>query len=137
MVFADRSLILEELPPSEREIEILKVLWELGSGSVREVRERMCPNDELAFNTIQTMLRNMEEKGLVSHRADGRTFIYTPICSREKITKRFLDKVFDGSLDQLVLTLLQTDDTSEAELTELQKLISNARKEKNAKKGGK
>ena len=57
--------------PSERELEILKVLWELGSGSVRDVHARMCPEGELAFNTIQTLLRIMEDKGLVGHRSQG------------------------------------------------------------------
>jgi predicted transcriptional regulator len=127
---------VEETPPSERELEILKALWEIGSGSVREVHQHLCPNDELAFNTVQTMLRNMEEKGLVSHRAEGRTFIYTPLCSREKITQRFVNKVFDGSLDQLVLTLLKSDQTSLEELTELQQMIAQARKDKASKKEG-
>jgi BlaI family penicillinase repressor len=121
---------LSEPSPSERELEILKVLWELGSGSVREVHQRLCPNDELAFNTVQTMLRIMEDKGLVAHRSEGRTFIYAPTHSRERVARRFLDKVFDGSLDQLVLTLLQTDDTSAQELRELERLIAQARKDK-------
>lgn len=128
---------MEELQPSERELEILKALWEIGSGSVREVHQHLCPNDELAFNTVQTTLRNMEEKGLVEHRAEGRTFIYIPKCSREKVTQRFVKKVFDGSLDQLVLTLLNSSETSVEELTELQQMISKARKEKAAKKEGK
>ncbi len=62
---------MAELVPSERELEILKVLWEIGSGSVREVHAQMCPQGELAFNTIQTLLRIMDEKGLVGHRAKG------------------------------------------------------------------
>lgn len=121
---------MAEVSPSERELEILKVLWEIGSGSVREVHHHMCPNDELAFNTVQTLLRIMEDKGLVEHRAEGRTFIYTPKHSRQRVARRFLDKVFDGSLDQLVLTLLRTEDASEAELRELERLIAQARKDK-------
>ena len=121
---------MAEPSPSERELEILKALWELGSGSVREVHQRLCPNDELAFNTVQTTLRIMEDKGLVAHRSEGRTFIYYPRHSRERVARRFLDKVFDGSLDQLVLTLLQTEDTSPEELKELERLIAQARKEK-------
>lgn len=127
---------MADLSPSERELEILKVLWELGSGSVRQVHERMCPNDELAFNTVQTLLRIMEEKGLVAHRAEGRTFIYTPCHSRERVASRFLNKVFDGALDQLVLTLLQTSDTSPEELKELERLIARARKEKKSRPSG-
>ena len=61
---------LAENEPSPRELDVLKALWGLGSGSVREVHERMCPDGELAFNTIQTLLRIMEDKGLIRHRAE-------------------------------------------------------------------
>jgi predicted transcriptional regulator len=121
---------LAELVPSERELEILKVLWELGSGSVREVHQRLCPSDELAFNTVQTLLRIMEDKGLVEHRAEGRTFIYSPRHSRENVAARFLNKVFDGALDQLVLSMLRAKDASADELKGLEQLIAKARREK-------
>src|SRR5437764_15118790 len=98
--------------PSERELEILKVLWELGPASVREVHQRMCPGGELHFNTVQTTLRIMEEKGLVGHRSEGRTFIYFPLYSREQVTAHFLKTVFDGAVDQLVLSLLLASDAS-------------------------
>jgi predicted transcriptional regulator len=115
-------------------LEILKVLWELGSGSVREVHERLCPNGELAFNTVQTLLRIMEEKGLVGHRAEGRTFIYEPKHSRESVASRFLTKVFDGALDQFVLSMLRAKDVSAEELKELERLIAQARREKTARR---
>jgi predicted transcriptional regulator len=121
--------------PSERELEILKVLWELGSGSVRDVHERMCPAGELAFNTIQTMLRIMEDKGLVEHRAKGRTFIYVPKYSRERVSSRFLNKVFDGALDQLVVSMLRAKDASAYELKDLEKLIAKARRDKQKGEG--
>ena len=125
---------MSDISPSERELEILKTLWELGSGSVRAVHERMCPGGELAFNTVQTLLRIMEDKGLVGHRALGRTFIYFPKHSREKVTRRFLHKVFDGALDQMVLSLLQAEDASAAELKDLERLIAKARREKQSHK---
>jgi predicted transcriptional regulator len=122
----------EEFTPSERELDILKVLWELGSGSVRQVHERLCPKGELAFNTIQTLLRIMEDKGLVQHRAEGRAFIYVPRCSRERVAARFLNKVFDGALDQLILSILASKDgpSSPEELRDLERLIARARREK-------
>ena len=86
--------MVEELSPSERELDILKVLWELGSGSVRQVHERLCPHGELAFNTVQTLLRIMEDKGLVEHRAEGRTFIYFPRYSRERVAYPFPQQGF-------------------------------------------
>jgi predicted transcriptional regulator len=125
---------MSEVNPSERELEILKALWELGSGTVRDVHEHMCPKGELAFNTVQTVLRIMEEKGLVSHRAETRTFVYYPVCSRERVASRFLKKVFDGALDQLVLSVLRTKDVSQTELKDLEKLIAKARREKQSRK---
>ena len=122
----------EEVNPSARELDILKVLWEIGSGSVRDVHEHLCPAGELAFNTVQTMLRIMEDKGLVAHHAQGRTFIYAPRYSRERVARRFLDKVFDGALDQFVLSILHARDatTDPQELKELERLITKARGDK-------
>jgi predicted transcriptional regulator len=124
---------LAEPAPSERELEILKALWEIGPASVREVHERLCPRGECAFNTVQTLLRIMEDKGLVEHQAEGRTFIYSAKHSREQVTARFLHRVFDGAVDQLVLSLLQAEDTSPEELKELERLIAKARREKQAR----
>jgi BlaI family transcriptional regulator, penicillinase repressor len=119
---------LTENEPSPRELDVLKALWALGSGSVREVHERMCPDGELAFNTIQTLLRIMEDKGLIRHRAHGRTFIYEPIYNRDRVTARLLHRVFDGALDQAVLSLLQAKNASETELRGLERMIAEARK---------
>ena len=83
--------------PSGRELEILKVLWDLGESSVREVHEKLCPDGELAFNTVQTLLRIMDDKGLVTHATRGRTFVYRPAHSRDRETSRLLHKVFDGA----------------------------------------
>jgi BlaI family transcriptional regulator, penicillinase repressor len=124
---------LADVVPSEREMDVLKALWAIGSGSVREVHERMCPGGELAFNTVQTLLRIMEEKGLVRHRAEGRTFIYEPVYSRDRVASRVLHRVFDGALDQVVLSLLQAKDASEDELKDLERLIAEARKRKGAR----
>lgn len=121
---------MEETTPSGRELEILKVLWELGPASVREVYQRMCPQGELAFNTVQTLLRIMDDKGLVSHKHQGRTFIYTPRYSRERATSSFLSKVFDGAIDQLVLSMISTANPNPEELKQLEKIVADARRRK-------
>src|SRR5687768_14333764 len=105
-----------DIAPTDRELEILKVLWELGEASVRDVHAELAEHSGLHFNTIQTQLRIMDSKQLVSHRLDGRTFIYKPLCTREQISSRFLHKVFDGALDQLMLSMLSAEKVSEAEL---------------------
>ena len=126
----------EDLPPSERELDVLKVLWDIGSGSVRDVADRLAADLGLAFNTVQTVLRNMEDKGLVGHRAEGRTFIYFPKHTREQVTSRFLTKVFGGAIDQFVLSMLRAADAGPKELRELEELIAKVRAEKRRKKGG-
>src|SRR5262245_54266199 len=106
--------------PTTREMEILKVLWDQGPSSVRAVHRQMnvCRNEEedLAYNTIQTLLRIMEVKGLVAHHVEGRTFVYTPQLSRDESASRFLDRVFDGAVDELVLSLLRSERISGEEL---------------------
>lgn len=119
--------------PTDREIEILKVLWDLGEGSVRAVLERMAPDGGIHFNTVQTQLRIMDRKGLVSHRREGRTLIYRPLYTREQESSRFLQKVFDGSLDQLVLSMLAAEKLTPQKLDELEEMIKQARKSQRRK----
>ncbi len=123
-----------DFTPSGRELEILKILWDLGEGSVREVHQRMCPDGELAFNTVQTLLRIMDEKGLVSHAVRGRTFVYKPCHSRDRETSRLLHNVFDGALDQFVVSLLRSKKPTAAELDELERIIAAARTRNSSRK---
>ena len=120
--------------PTDREMEILKVLWELGECSVREVHEPLNVKFGLHFNTIQTQLRIMDGKGLVSHRPEGRAFLYKAKCTREQVSSQFLHKVFDGALDQLVLSMLSSEHIKVDELKELEQVIADARKQNLARK---
>ena len=128
---------MEESTPSGREMEILKVLWELGPASVRDVCRRMCPKGELAFNTVQTLLRIMDDKGLVSHKRQGRTFIYTPRYSRDRATSSFVEKVFDGAIDQVVLSMMSTANPNPEELKQIEKIVADARRRKQRQGQGK
>jgi predicted transcriptional regulator len=120
-----------EIPsPTGRELEILKVLWELGPSSVRTVHRYLRPDDDLAYNTVQTLLRLMEVKGLVTHHVEGRTFIYTPCYSRDDSAARFLDRVFDGAADQLIMSLLRSEKIPAEELERMQAMIDAARRQK-------
>lgn len=114
--------------PTGRELDILKVLWEHGPCSVREVHRHLNEPD-LAYNTVQTMLRIMEvDKGLVEHHVEGRAFIYTPRYSREDSASGFLDRVFDGAASEMVLSLLRAERVPPAELDRMQAMIAEARR---------
>ncbi len=117
--------------PTGRELEILKVLWEHGPSSVKAVHLRLDEPD-LAYNTVQTLLRIMETKQLVEHHAVGRTFVYTPRYSRDESASRFLDRVFDGAAAEMVLSLLRSERISDAELARMQAMIGEARRRKQA-----
>ncbi len=122
---------MDDLPtPTTRELEILKVLWEQGPLSVTAVHKQLRPADgsRLAPNTVQTLLRIMETKGLVGHTVEGRTFIYAARFSREETASRFLDRVFDGAASQLVLTLLKAERIPPTELEQMRQMINAARK---------
>jgi BlaI family penicillinase repressor len=119
---------MAEPTPSPREMDILKVLWELGPASVRDVCRRMCPHHELAFNTVQTLLRIMDDKGLVSHKKQGRIFIYTPRYSRQRAASRFLEHVFDGAIDQVVLSMIRTANPNPEELKQIERIVADARR---------
>jgi predicted transcriptional regulator len=121
---------MDELPtPTARELEILKVLWDRGPSSVRDVHQALREQGEadLAYNTVQTLLRVMEAKQLVGHHAEGRTFIYSPRFSREESASRFLDRVFDGAASELMLTLIRAERVPATELERMHRLIAEAR----------
>lgn len=127
----------EKPTPTPAELELLKILWEHGPSSVRTVYEHLSKEKKVAYNTVQTLMRLMEPKGLVRHHTEGRTFIYTACYSRDDTTARFLDRVFDGAAAQLVQSLLQSESISEEELERIQELIAQARlKQPPQQKGG-
>ena len=113
--------------PTLRETQILRVLWESGEATVRQVYEELRETEGLAQNTIQTFLRIMETKDLVKHRLEGRTFIYRALHSRERTLAGFVDRVFGGAADQLVATLLRVKPLSEDEIAAIEDMIRKAR----------
>ena len=133
---------MAEQTPTERELEILKILWTRGRASVREVYEQMSRSAPIVQNTVQAFLRTMEEKGLVRHRLEGRTFIYEPVPRHEETRKhmvsRVLQRVFDGALDQLVQSALSLREPTPQELARLEEMIEQAktRRASGRKKGG-
>lgn len=118
--------------PTERELEILKILWDMRRATVRSVYECMRQREDIAQNTVQTFLRMMEEKGLVSHKLQGRAFVYRPLYSRGKVLSRFLSRIFDGAVDQLVLNAVEVAGLSIKEIEDLEMKLRAARSSRQA-----
>ena len=120
--------------PTQRELDILKILWTRSECTVREVYEAIRTDVPIVQNTVQAMLRTMEDKGLVQHRTVGRAFVYRPTAKRDRTIKqmvgKLLDTAFDGSVDQLVQSLFALRAPNEDELERLQVLIQSQQSSK-------
>lgn len=115
------------------QLRIMKVLWERREATVAEVLDALDDSDaSLAYTTIATMLRKMEVRGLVSHRAEGRSFIYSAKVEEGDVSRsmanHLVDRLFAGSLFEAVSHLLTTREVSKEELKQLEKLISERKK---------
>jgi predicted transcriptional regulator len=116
------------------QLKIMKVLWEKSEATVSDVFAIVGKERDLAYTTIATMLRKMEARGLVTHRADGRTFVYRAAIDSHAVTsnmsEHLLDRLFEGSLSDLVSHLLSTREVSRDELAKIEKLIAERKKSK-------
>lgn len=121
-----------ELVPTDRELEALKVLWQHGEATVREIYRRIDPHgDTLAYTTVLSLLQVMEQKGLVGHRQRGKAYTYFAKAEREQTFQRlacgFLDKVFDGAVDEYLVHAISSRHVRADELERLEKMIAEAR----------
>ncbi len=114
------------------QLRILQVLWAREEGTVATVHQELQPERNLAYTTIATMLRKMEERGLVAHREEGRTFVYRARVGAEEVSRsvgtHLVERLFEGSLADAVSHLLSTRAVSRAELDQLEKLIKDAKR---------
>jgi BlaI family penicillinase repressor len=124
--------------PTPSELEVLQILWERGSGNVRDVLETLNQRRPRAYTTVMTLLNVMVEKGLLRREADGRAFVYTPRVQRQpalrKMVGDLVKRAFGGSARQLVAHALEQTDPSPQELDEIQKLIDSYRAQQEGKR---
>lgn len=117
----------------ELQLRILEVLWKQKEAPVAVVHEALGGSAEFAYTTIATMLRKMEDRRLVRHHTEGRSFIYRAAVASDKVTRgvadHLVDRFFAGSLAEAVSHLLDTRDVTKSELAELEQLIA-ARKQR-------
>ncbi len=114
--------------PTESELEILSILWEHQSATVRTVHEALAKTKDAGYTTTLKLMQIMHEKNLVVRDESSKTHIYSPAVTKEKTQKQFLNRMinslFAGSSTELVLQALGQHNSSEAELEKIQQLIN-------------
>ena len=119
----------KSLQLTEAEQRLMEVLWEKGSATVGEVAEALPKKLDLAYNTVLTTLRILEDKGYVRHSKpkDERKFIFSPVVTREQAShsalRHLLHRFFGNSAEALVLNLLEDEKLSEAERKRIRDLL--------------
>src|SRR5215469_4910969 len=120
--------------PTRSELRILNALWDLGQGTVEDVTRHRTFSRRPNYKTTQTLLRIMEQKGLVRHLIRGRVFLFTPCVTREEVDKgsvrQLLEQNFGGSPAELLVNLLESSKVDESELEQLESLIRKYRMQK-------
>jgi predicted transcriptional regulator len=114
--------------PTDRELDILHVLWNAGAASVSQIREALAPAQPVAATTVSTMLKVMEDKGLAERTDDRR---WQARISRDDagrgLIDRLLDRIFDGSAERLVAHVVESRPLSADEIAQLRELLAQSR----------
>ncbi|MBN1589537.1 MAG: BlaI/MecI/CopY family transcriptional regulator [Pirellulales bacterium] len=129
---------MNERLPTDRELEALKILWHRGRATVREIWSELGQAEgELAYTSVLSLMQAMEQKGLVGHEEVGRAYAYFAKVEHDstfqKLAGGFLDKVFDGAMDQYLVHGLRSCRPSLEELDELERMIAEAKKQSRQK----
>lgn len=113
------------------ELEVMQILWEKKKALVREVLDEM-PEPKPAYNTVSTVIRVLEKKGFVSHKAFGTTYQYFPLVRKREYTKGYMDTVmtnfFGGSIHQMLSFFNDTKSVSISELEEIIRMMKEDNK---------
>jgi len=116
------------------ELKIMLVLWGQGPSNVLEVQKSLLPNDDLAYNTVQTMLNVLHRKGRVRRALKGRAFVYRAVASREKVigqaVRDFVERMFGGSSEELVMSLIKSRQVNLEQIADLSRRLAAEEGEK-------
>ena len=120
--------------PTDAELAILRVLWERGPSTVRQVHEAMADTRDTGYTTTLKLMQIMAEKGLVKRNETARTHVYAATAgeaqTQQQLVKDFVDRAFGGSAAALVLRALSAGDATDDELKEIRKLIDDYREKR-------
>ena len=111
---------------TKAELELMQVIWDKEKVLVHDILEAL-PEPKPAYNTVSTIVRILEQKGFVGHKAYGRTYEYFPLVSKEAYTQRYmttvLDNFFDGSLSRLVSFFSEQESIPTGEVNEILNML--------------
>ncbi len=112
---------------TDHELRLMEVLWRRGRGTVADVVERLAP-PPLAYSTVLTTLRTLEQKGYVEHEEDGRAYVYRPLVARDEAarsaTRQLIDRFFGKSPGALAVALLDESNVSADDLVQIKRLLA-------------
>ncbi|HVT95450.1 MAG TPA: BlaI/MecI/CopY family transcriptional regulator [Bryobacteraceae bacterium] len=112
---------------TDQELEIMKVIWELGAATVRDVYEALLDRRKIAYTTVMTMMKILEQKGHLRRKLDDRAYVYQPTRPKQQVVRsmvrEFVDRVFNGSAQPLLLHLLEDQNLTPKDLDEIARMI--------------
>jgi predicted transcriptional regulator len=119
---------------TEAELRLMKILWRRGESAVGDLVAAMPDGNSLAYNSVLTTIRILEQKGYVQHRQEGRAFIYCACVGEHEASKteirHIMQRFFGDSRERLLLSLLRDDEVTPEELERLKEAIASAEQEK-------
>ena len=119
---------------TEAELRLMRVLWERGECAVSEVVAAIANAAPLAYTSVLTTIRVLEKKGYVTHRQEGRAFLYSPLVAQREASrsevKHVLQRFFGNSRERLLLSLLGDDEITPGELKRIRQAINEASDDK-------
>jgi predicted transcriptional regulator len=115
---------------TEAELRLMRILWRRGESAVTDLVADLPDGESLAYNSVLTTIRILEQKGYVAHRQEGRAFVYRPTIAEREASRsevrHVLNRFFGNSREQLLLSLLGDEEISAEELGRLKNAISDA-----------
>jgi len=115
---------------TDQELEIMKVVWELQTATVRDVYEALLRRRKIAYTTVMTMMNILEEKGYLKKRADDKAHVYRPAQAKAKVIRamvqEFVERVFNGSAEPLLVHLVKDRHLSPEELEKIARAIKES-----------
>jgi BlaI family transcriptional regulator, penicillinase repressor len=117
---------------TEQELEIMKVVWELQTATVRDVYEALLRRRKIAYTTVMTMMNILEQKGYLKKRQEDRAYVYLSARPQKQViaamVREFIQRVFNGSAEPLLAHLVEDEQLTEQDLEEIRKTIRSSRK---------